>query len=83
MDAKDGKVLWQFNTQGGNVTARPIPGEGMVFAGGGQGVLSILNATTGKLLSTFTTNGAISGTPAFEGGVLYLGSEDGNLYAII
>ncbi|MCR5346888.1 MAG: PQQ-binding-like beta-propeller repeat protein [Fretibacterium sp.] len=83
MDAKNGKILWQFNTQGGNVMAQPVVGEGMVFAGGGQGVLSILNAATGKLLSSFTTGAGISGTPAFEGGVLYLGSEDGNLYAIM
>ncbi|MBQ9526467.1 MAG: PQQ-binding-like beta-propeller repeat protein [Fretibacterium sp.] len=83
LDAKSGNVLWQFNTQGGEVMAQPVVGEGMVFAGGGQGVLSILNAATGKLLSTFTTGAAINGTPAFEGGVLYLGSGDGSLYAIM
>ncbi|MCR4819234.1 MAG: PQQ-binding-like beta-propeller repeat protein [Fretibacterium sp.] len=83
IDAKGGKILWQFNTQGGDVMAQPVVGEGMVFAGGGQGVLSILNADTGKLLSTFTTGAGINGTPAFEGGVLYLGSGDGSLYAIM
>ena len=83
MDAKSGGVLWQFNTQGGTVSACPVCAEGLVFAGGGQGVLSILDAATGKLRSTFATGGGITGTPAFEGGVLYLGSGDGNLYAIM
>ena len=83
IDLKSGAVLWQFNTQGGSLSARPVFGEGMVFAGGGQGVLSILDAQTGKLISTFTTGQGIDGTPAFDGGVLYLGSSDGNLYAII
>lgn len=83
LDAKSGNILWQFNTQGGEVMARPVVGEGLVFAGGGQGVLSILNAGTGKLLSTFTTGAGIAGTPAFEGGVLYLGSGNGSLYAIL
>ncbi|MBR1672642.1 MAG: PQQ-like beta-propeller repeat protein, partial [Fretibacterium sp.] len=83
IDATSGKVLWQFNTQGGDVSAKPVVREGMVFAGGGQGVLSILDAGTGRLLSTFTTGAGINGTPAFEGGVLYLGSGDGVLYAIM
>ena len=83
LDARSGKILWQFNTQGGSVSACPICAEGLVFAGGGQGVLSILDARTGKLRSTFTTGTGIVGTPAYDGGVLYLGSGDGNLYAIM
>lgn len=82
LDAKSGSILWKFDTQGGSVSACPVCADGLVFAGGGQGVLSILDANTGKLRSTFTTGGGIAGTPAFDGGVLYLGSGDGNLYAI-
>ena len=83
IDAKDGQVLWQFDTQGGSVDAQPIFAEGLVFAGDGQGVLSILDAATGKQRFTFKTGRGIVGTPAFEGGVLYLGSGDGSLYAIL
>ena len=83
VDAKSGAILWKFDTQGGSVSACPICADGLVFAGGGQGVLSILDAETGKLRFTFTTGGGIAGTPAFNGGVLYLGSGDGNLYAIL
>lgn len=84
INADNGEILWQFNTNGGAVTARPVASSAdeLVFAGGGQGILSILDANTGKLRATFTTDGSILGTPAFGGGVLYLGSADKNLYAI-
>jgi outer membrane protein assembly factor BamB len=78
----DGAVLWNFDTQGGTVLGTPIGAEDLVFAGGGQGTLFVLDAADGAVRFTFSTGGEITGTPAFSGGVLFLGSTDGNLYAI-
>ncbi|MDR2178800.1 MAG: PQQ-binding-like beta-propeller repeat protein [Synergistaceae bacterium] len=78
----DGSMIWSFDTQGGTVVGTPIAAEGLVFIGGGQGTLFVLDAKDGAVRFTFSTGGGINGTPAFSGGVLFLGSTDGNLYAI-
>jgi outer membrane protein assembly factor BamB len=78
----NGSTLWTFETQGGAVSGTPVAAEGLVFVGGGQGTLFVLDASKGTLRYTFSTGGEIGGTPAFSGGVLFLGSADGNLYAI-
>ena len=78
----DGSVLWNFDTQGGTVLGTPAVAEGLVFVGGGQGTLFVLDAKDGALRFTFATGGGINGASAFSGGVLFLGSADGNLYAI-
>lgn len=82
LDSKNGSVLWTFDTHGGNVAAQPVLAEGLVFAGGGQGTLFVLDAASGTERFTFSAGDGINGSPAFSGGVLYLGSADGNLYAI-
>ena len=75
-------MLWTFDTHGGSVAAQPVLAEGLVFAGGGQGTLFVLDAASGAERFTFSAGDGINGSPAFSGGVLYLGSADGNLYAI-
>ncbi len=82
LSEENGAILWQFETNGGNVAARPVLAEGLVFAGGGDGVLHVLDASSGAERATLTTGEGINGTPAFDGGVLYLGSGDGTLCAI-
>ena len=82
LNSKNGSVLWTFDTHGGSVAAQPVLAEGLVFAGGGQGTLVALDAASGTERFTFSTGDGINGSPAFSGGVLYLGSADGNLYAI-
>ena len=80
--ASNGAVQWSFDTQGGSVSAMPVLAEGLVFAGGGQGTLFVLDAASGATRFTFSTGGGINGTPTFAGGVLFVGSADGNIYAI-
>lgn len=85
LNTNNGNILWTFSTNGGTITARPAASsaeDNLVFVGDGQGTLAVLDANTGRLRSTFKTDGSIIGDPAFGGGVLYLGSADGNLYAI-
>ena len=40
------------------------------------------NATTGTKLWNYTTGGAVQSSPAVANGVVYVGSNDGNVYAI-
>ena len=82
LDSRSGSVLWTFDTQGGNMAAQPVFAEGLVFAGGGQGTLFVLDAASGTERFTFSAGAGINSSPAFSGGVLYLASADGNLYAI-
>jgi outer membrane protein assembly factor BamB len=77
-----GGILWTFETGGGTVVGTPIAAEGLVFIGGGQGTLFALDGSSGAVRFTFVTEGGINGTPAFSGGVLFLGSADGKFYAI-
>jgi len=78
-----GEILWSFDTKGGTVVGTPIVAEGLVFAGGGQGILFVLDAASGGIRFTFNTGGGINGTPAYSGGILFLGSDDGKIYAIL
>jgi outer membrane protein assembly factor BamB len=77
-----GAVAWSFHTEGGTVSGMPVAAEGLVFVGGGQGTLFVLDAETGTARFTFQTGGDINGAPVFSDGVLFLGSSDGNVYAI-
>ncbi|MBQ3625573.1 MAG: PQQ-binding-like beta-propeller repeat protein [Synergistaceae bacterium] len=84
LNLKDGKILWQLDTQAGAFTGKlaSSSADNLVFAGGSDGVLYIIDAETGKLNATFKTDKSIIGDIAFSSGVLYFGSSDGNLYAI-
>jgi outer membrane protein assembly factor BamB len=77
-----GAVAWSFHTEGGTVSGKPVAAEGLVFVGGGQGTLFVLDAETGTSRFVFQTGDGINGAPAFANGVLFLGSGDGNVYAI-
>jgi outer membrane protein assembly factor BamB len=78
----DGSVLWTFDTQGGAVPGAPVFAEELVFVCGGQGMLFVLDGASGEARFTFQAGIGINGAPAFSGGVLFLGSADGSLYAI-
>jgi len=77
-----GERLWSFDTRGGTVVGTPIAAEGLVFVGGGQGTLFVLDAASGAVRFTFNTGDIINGAPAYSGGILFLGSGDGKIYAI-
>ena len=78
----EGEILWRFETNEGSIVGTPIAAEGLVFVGGGQGTLFVLDAASGAVRFTFNTEGGINGTPAYAGGILFLGSSDAKIYAI-
>ena len=79
----DGEIKWSFNTEEGIVSGTPIAADGLVFVGGGQGTLFALDAASGAVRFTFNTGGGIIGTPAYSGGILFLGSGDGKIYTFL
>ena len=82
LNEPDGKTLWQYDTKGGSITALPVVADGLVFAGGGDGVMHMLDAGTGKELHRFTTKQGIETNPAYSDGVLYFGGNRGIIYAL-
>ena len=52
----------------------------MVF-GSGDGRLYLVDLATGKLAWSYDIGKAITASPAVAGGLVVIGSEDGNIYA--
>jgi len=81
LDAKSGRVLWQFAT-GDPVGSSPAVVDGIVYVGSSDHCIYALNATTGKKVWNYQTGGGVSSSPAVVDGVVYVGSEDHTVYAI-
>ena len=50
--------------------------------GADNGFLYEINAVTGQILLGTLTGGAIDSSPDFANGIVYVGSDDGRVYAI-
>jgi len=92
LDASTGMKIWSFPT-GGTVNSSPDVVDGVVYVGSWDGNVYALNASNGEKLWNFTTysdtalkdsqnGGAIESSPAVVNGAVYVGSDDGNLYAL-
>jgi outer membrane protein assembly factor BamB len=54
----------------------------LVFVGSGDGRVYALDASTGVLVWSYATGGAVESSPAVVGSVVYVGSGDGRVYAL-
>jgi len=65
------------------VYAAPVVARGVVYAANNSVTysLSVLDASSGTVLWTAPTGGYADSSPAVSGGLVYLGSGDGKLYA--
>jgi hypothetical protein len=64
-------------------TSQPIIDNGYAYVGTGEGkIVKIVIATGSIVPEFFTANGPITSTGLIKDGVLYIGSLDGNMYAI-
>ena len=61
---------------------RPLWPRGWSTWGVQRRQLYALNATTGALLWSFTAGGFVYSSPAAADGVVYVGSYNGNVYAL-
>ena len=74
-----GAVLWTHPTQRPVIPALAYV-NGLVLAGAGSDLLA-LNASSGQQLFDYSTAGSIYSPPSVSGGRIYVGSQDGNVYA--
>jgi len=82
LDAKSGKLLWNFQT-----TARTIPAPATVagndvYFGDSDGNVYALDANTGKQLWTFSSGGSIVASPTVDSSTVLVSSSDSHLYAL-
>lgn len=94
LDARSGAIVWRLQT-GGRIWSSPAVRDGAVYVGSQDGKLYCADLRTGAPRWTFATDGAalrsaefgydrrtIQSSPSVAGGIVYVGSRDGTLYAV-
>ncbi len=84
LDANTGALLWNWTTSGYVFDSSPVVVNGVVYiqSDDGNGNLYALDAMTGAHLWDYPVRGYGNSLPAVAEGVVYIGSDDGNLYAL-
>ncbi|OHD70273.1 MAG: hypothetical protein A2W19_07230 [Spirochaetes bacterium RBG_16_49_21] len=82
LDADDGDIEWEYQTDGRIFYSSPKVYKGLLFAGCYSGTFYALQAGSGKLKWKFAAKRAILSTPAFFNDAVYFGSEEGMVYAL-
>lgn len=92
LDGNTGVQKWEqyLEPGSGGVTAVSIDAAGVLYVqserpmtAGGLGKLEAIESTTGNVLWEFITNGSSNSSPAIGAdGTVYVGSDDGRVYAI-
>jgi outer membrane protein assembly factor BamB len=77
LNASTGALLWNSSLFGSPAVAGGV----VYFGGSGDNNLYALNASTGASLWSYTTGGTVETRPAIANGVVYVGSDDGKVYA--
>lgn len=74
--------LWSLPLAFGNNPASSVAlSDGHAYLGFGNNVISI-DLTTHQIAWTFKTLNTVNSSPAIDGNVLYVGGQDGHLYAL-
>jgi outer membrane protein assembly factor BamB/class 3 adenylate cyclase len=77
-----GELVWR-RALPAPVTASVAVDDGRVFVGSQDGIITALDAATGKdVLWSAVTRGAVSSSPVVVDGIVYVGSQDGFVYAL-
>jgi outer membrane protein assembly factor BamB len=82
IDAATGEVIWQFTSPNSGGFQPPAFGEDLVYFAGHDSSVYALDRATGELVWSFATGGRLDTAGVLIGDILYVGSEDGNLYAL-
>ena len=80
VDLKTGAELWRTDV-GAAAFSSPAVAGGALVIGTFGGLLHQLNLADGKSVSGAGSDGRLIGTAWIEGGVVYVGAENGTLYA--
>ena len=82
LDAKGGEILWQYDTEAGEISANLLNGGGVILVGAGDGEILALDSKTGRLRNKLNTQGAIhNGVFDNSDGTFYFGSGS-TVYAV-
>jgi outer membrane protein assembly factor BamB len=79
LNASTGRQIWEANAF--LVLSSAAITDGVVYVAG-HSYISALSTTTGSQIWNFTTQNVINSSSAIVNGVVYIGSQDGNFYAI-
>ena len=83
MNTGNGHVVWHHRVSGSVKGAPAVDAAaGIVVVGDSSGAITALSSATGNVIWTFHTGGPVTATPSIYNGVVYVGSADGNAYAI-
>ncbi|MHC4654574.1 MAG: outer membrane protein assembly factor BamB family protein, partial [Planctomycetota bacterium] len=72
---------WQHKTDASTTYTAPVSVDNLVFVGGLDGIVRVLDATNGKLKWTAFTGGAIRVPPTIASSRALVGSADGWIYS--
>lgn len=75
----NGTVAWNVTNTSFNATPAYDPATQTVIAGGADGQVYKINASTGSILGTFNTGSPINKSVLLNGGYAYIVSDNGNL----
>jgi outer membrane protein assembly factor BamB len=77
----DASLRWTYTPSSPGVPTAPVAAGGLVFVGGSDGLVRVVDAATGALRWKASTGGSIFFPPAIAQGRAYVGSNDGRIYA--
>lgn len=82
LDKQTGKPLWATKTGGVNRSSPALGSGPLLYIGSYDKTVYALNKTSGEIVWKFPTEGQIHSSPALDNGTLYIGSDDGHIYAL-
>lgn len=87
LTAKNGKMQWEYPTQGSVVASSPAVADGIVFVGdysgdhrGSSERLNAIDARSGERVWTASTSGYVWASPAVADGVVYVADLQNEVY---
>jgi outer membrane protein assembly factor BamB len=82
LNFEDGKEIWRFETDGKAIQSSPSVAQDIVYVGCVDQNLYALDALSGKLIWKQKCGGWINTAPWIDGKTVFIGCEDGYIYAI-
>jgi outer membrane protein assembly factor BamB len=82
VNASTGATIWTYDASPGRVESGITVHHGVVYFGTLNNYVYAINATNNYFLWRFQTNGSVYSTPAADGDLLCVGSDDGKVYAL-